>query len=162
MKSSHDHPAPASTQRAPRLMDQIRGRIRRLGLALRAEEAYCGWIRRFILHHGKCHPRDMGSVEVEAFLTDLASRRGVAASTQNQALAALLFLYREVLSIDLPWMNDIQRAKRPVRVPTVLSRDEVARVLDPIRRRTDSSAPCSMVRGCALRKRCGCGFRSLI
>jgi integron integrase len=110
-------------------MGQVRDRIRQLGLSCRTEEAYCGWIRRFILHHGKRHPREMGAPEVGAFLTDLARRRGVAASTRNQALAALLFLYREVLGLDLPWLGNIQRAKRPVRVPTVLSRGEVGRVL---------------------------------
>jgi integron integrase len=113
----------------PRLLDELRARARRLGLALRTEEAYAGWARRFILANGKRHPRDMGARDVEAFLTDLASRGKVAASTQNQALAALLFLYREVLGQDLPWMDNIRRAKKPQRLPTVLTRDEVAGLL---------------------------------
>ena len=96
------------------------------GLAWRTEQAYSGWIRRFILANAKRHPLDMGAREVEAFLTGLAVRDHVAASTQNQALAALLFLYREVLEKSLPWMDDIRRAKRPERLPTVLSRDETA------------------------------------
>jgi integron integrase len=111
-------------------MDQVRDRIRRLGLARRTEDAYCGWIVRFIRAQGMRHPRDMGAPEVEAFLTLLASRHQVAASTQNQALAALLFLYREVLGVTLPWMDDIRRAKRPERLPVVLTREEVVRLLD--------------------------------
>ncbi|MCU0988986.1 MAG: integron integrase [Xanthomonadales bacterium] len=103
--------------------------MRRLGLARRTEEAYVSWIRRFILSQGKRHPREMGAPEVEAFLTQLAVRGRVAASTQNQALAALLFLYREVLGIELPWMTEIRRAKRPRRLPTVLSREEVGALL---------------------------------
>ncbi len=87
------------------------------------------WIRRFILANGKRHPRDMGAREVEAFLTHLASEGRVAASTQNQALSALLFLYRQVLGIELPWMESVVRAKRPQRVPVVLSHEEVMRLL---------------------------------
>jgi integron integrase len=108
----------------PRLLDQVRARMRRLGMAIRSEEAYVGWIRRFILSNGKRHPRELGADEVEAFLTDLAVRGRVAASTQNQALSALLFLYREVLEIKLPWMDEIRRAKRPERLPSVLSHEE--------------------------------------
>ncbi len=115
--------------RAPKLLDQVRARIRRLGYSLRTEEAYVGWIRRFILSNGKRHPREMGAREVEAFLSVLASRCNVAASTQNQALAALLFLYREVLGIELPWMENIRHAKKPKRLPLVLSQDEVAALL---------------------------------
>lgn len=113
----------------PRLMDQVRDRARRLGLARRTERAYSGWIRRFILYHHKRHPAQLGAREVEAFLTSLAVERRVAASTQNQALAALLFLYREVLGVHLPWMDQIRRARRPERVPVVLSREEVQAVL---------------------------------
>ncbi len=88
-----------------------------------------GWIRRFIRANGKQHPREMGAAEVEQFLTRLATDGHVAASTQNQALSALLFLYREVLGVDLPWMAGIRRAKRPEHLPTVLSREEVAKLL---------------------------------
>ena len=123
-------PVPAATVPArPRLLDELRARVRRLGLSLRTEEAYAGWVRRFVLANGKRHPREMGAVEVEAFLSDLAVRGDVAASTQNQALCALLFLYREVLGQELPWMDDIRRAKKPKRVPTVLTRDEVSAML---------------------------------
>lgn len=112
------------------LMSQLRGRMRRLGMSLRTEDAYVAWVRRFILSNGTRHPREMGAREVEAFLTMLATRDRVAASTQNQALSALLFLYREVLEQELPWMEDIQRAKRPQRLPVVLTRKEVAALLD--------------------------------
>jgi integron integrase len=122
--------SPGPDHRPPRLLDAVRARIRRLGLAKRTEEAYVGWIIRFIRANGRRHPRDLGGPEVERFLTGLAVDGQVAASTQNQALAALLFLYREVLDIELPWMDGIQRAKRPVRVPVVLTRAEVASVLD--------------------------------
>jgi site-specific recombinase XerD len=132
MRSSHSNPVPASGAAAvawPRLLDEMRARMRRLGLSLRTEEAYVGWVRRFILASGRRHPREIGAREVEAFLTLLATRDHVSASTQNQALSALLFLYREVLAQDLPWMNNIRRAKRPERLPTVLTRDEVAALL---------------------------------
>lgn len=92
-------PAIESAPPPPRLLDQVRERIRTRHYSLRTEKAYVDWIKRFILHHGKRHPRDMGGVEVEAFLSSLAVERHVAASTQNQALAALLFLYREVLGL---------------------------------------------------------------
>lgn len=120
---------PPANPSPPRLLEEVRARMRRLGLALRSEQAYVGWIRRFILFNGKRHPREMGAREVEAFLTWLATRGHVAPSTQNQALAALLFLYREVLDSELPWMDEIQRAKRPRRLPVVLDRVEVSALL---------------------------------
>jgi integron integrase len=129
VKSSHQAPSGTSPGSAPKLLDQVKLRARRLGLAKRTEDAYVGWIRRFILANDRRHPRDMGRAEVESFLTRLAVDGNVAASTQNQALAALLFLYREVLGTELPWMSDIRRAKRPHRVPVVLTRAEVADVL---------------------------------
>ena len=119
----------ASERQAPRLFDEVRRRMRLHHYSLRTERAYLGWIRRFILANGRRHPRTMGAVEVERFLTTLAVEGGVAASTQNQALSALLFLYRQVLGIRLPWMDEVVRAKRPARVPTVLSRREVASLL---------------------------------
>jgi len=99
-------------------------------LSIRTEEAYVGWVRRFIFANDKRHPRELGAREVEAFLTHLAMHGRVAASTQNQALSALLFLYREVLQQELPWMENIRRAKRSERLPVVLSREEVAALLD--------------------------------
>lgn len=114
----------------PKLLDQVRDRIRVKHYSIRTETQYVQWVRRFILFHGKKHPRDMGAPEVEAFLTHLAVDGHVAAATQNQALSALLFLYKEVLGVDLPWLNDVTRAKRPQRMPVVLTRDEVHAVLD--------------------------------
>lgn len=116
----------------PRLLDRVRGRLRVKHYSLRTEQAYVAWIRRFILANGKRHPRELGGPEVEAFLTVLATRGRVAAATQNQALAALLFLYREVLGVDLPWMESVVRAKRPRRLPVVLSQTEVRRLLAAI------------------------------
>jgi site-specific recombinase XerD len=94
-------------------------------MARSTEKAYVDWIRRFILFHGKRHPREMGKSEVSAFLTHLAVERNVASSTQNQALSALLFLYRHVLQQKLEWLDDVVRAKRPRRLPVVLNHDEV-------------------------------------
>jgi len=98
----------------------------------RTEAAYVGWIRRFILFHGKRHPDTMAEPEVEAFLTDLATQTHVSASTQNQALAALLLLYRDVLGRELGWLQNIVHAKRPSRLPVVLNRQEVLAVLSAL------------------------------
>jgi integron integrase len=95
----------------------------------RTEKAYVHWIKRYIFFHGKRHPAEMGAPEVTAFLTSLAVHDKVAASTQNQALSALLFLYREVLGVELPWLDDVVRAKRPQHLPVVLTREEVRAVL---------------------------------
>ena len=111
------------------MLDAVTERLRVRHYSLRTERAYIAWIRRFILANDKRHPRDLGVVEVEAFLTSLAVQGNVTPSTQNQALSALLFLYREVLGIDLPWMENVVRAKRPRKLPTVLSRAEVQRLL---------------------------------
>jgi len=113
----------------PRLLDQVRAAVRVRHYSYRTEQAYCGWIRRFVLFHGKRHPREMGENEVRSFVTHLAVAGGVAASTQNQALSAVLFLFREVLQIDMPWVADVVRAKRPERLPVVLTREEVRAVL---------------------------------
>jgi len=129
----HYHPEnddmQANAGRPPRLLDQVRRVLRMRHYSLRTEQVYVGWIRRFILANGKRHPADMGAAEVEGFLSQLAVQGQVAASTQNQALSALLFLYREVLQVKLPWLDGVIRAKRPARVPVVLSRDEVGRLL---------------------------------
>lgn len=118
-----------SSRPAPRLLDQVRSAIRLRHYSPKTEEAYVSWIRRFILFHGKRHPHEMGEVEVTAFLSDLAVTRGSSASTQNQALSAVLFLYSAVLGRQLPWMNTMVRAQRPVRLPVVMSRPEVSAVL---------------------------------
>ena len=114
----------------PKLIDQVRDKLRVKHYSIRTESVYVDWIKRFILFHGKRHPQEMGAPELEGFLTDLAARGGVSASTQNQALSALLFLYREVLKVDLPWLDNVTRAKRPQRLPVVLTTAEVRAVLD--------------------------------
>lgn len=126
--SPPDYPAPGG-ERPRKLLDQVRDAIRVRHYSLRTERSYVAWVRRYILFHGKRHPAQMGGAEVTAFLSALAVEGGVAAATQHQALSAVLFLYREVLGVDLPWMNEIVRAKKPARVPTVLSQAEVGRLL---------------------------------
>lgn len=105
----------------PKLLDRVRECIRARHYSIRTENSYVDWARRFILFHGNQHPKKMGVSEVEAFLTHLAVERNVAASTQGQAKAALLFLYREVLNIDLPWLKEIVEAKAAKRFPVVLT-----------------------------------------
>jgi integron integrase len=112
-----------------KLLEQYRERLRVKHYSLRTEDAYLHWTRRFIFFHGKRHPREMGGPEVEAFLSHLATEGRVAPSTQNQALAALLFLYREVLAKELPWMDAMVRAKRPAHVPVVLTGNQVRALL---------------------------------
>ena len=118
-----------SSPRPPKLLDRVREAIRLRHGSRSTEESYVGWIRRYILFHGKRHPAEMGAPEVTRFLSSLAVEGRVAASTQNQALGALLFLYRHVLHQDLPWLHDVVRAKRPRHLPVVLSRDEVRAVI---------------------------------
>jgi integron integrase len=115
--------------KAPRLLEQLRNAIRRLHYSARTEETYVHWVKRFIYFSGKRHPAELGAAEVTAFLNYLARERDVAAATQNQALSALLFLYKEVLRQPLPWLDELERARRPARLPTVLTRDEVRRLL---------------------------------
>lgn len=114
---------------SPKLLDQVRGKIRLKHYSLRTEQTYSDWIRRFIRFHDKRHPREMGAAEVEAFLTHLAVEGKVAASTQNQAKSALLFLYKEVLESELPWLDNVEQAKTPKRLPVVLTRAEVQALL---------------------------------
>ncbi|HSI22981.1 MAG TPA: integron integrase [Methylophilaceae bacterium] len=117
---------------SPKLLDQVRGKIRLKHYSIRTEQAYVDWIKRFILHNGKKHPNELGAEEVEAFLTHLAVQGRVAASTQNQAKSALLFLYREVLGDELPWLDNVEQAKTPKRLPVVLTREEVQKVLSQL------------------------------
>jgi integron integrase len=109
----------------PKLLATVRDKLRARHFSLRTEQAYVAWIRRFILHHDKRHPKDMGAAEVEGFLTHLAAEQRVSASTQNQALSAILFLYRHVLEVDLPWLENVVRARKSEHVPVVLPRREV-------------------------------------
>lgn len=119
----------APVAQRPRLLDQVRAAIRTRHYSLRTEQAYCHWIKRFVIYHGKRHPLDIGAAEIEAFLSHLATERDVSASTQNQALAALLFLYKNVLDRDLPWLDGITRAKHSQHLPTVLTQTETAALL---------------------------------
>ena len=119
----------SATPQAPRLLDQVVSRLRVKHYSLRTEKSYVDWIKRFIWFHGKRHPKEMGAKEVEAFLSHLAVKRSVSASTQNQAKSALLFLYKEVLQVELPWLDQVTQAKAPKRMPVVLTRDEVQSVL---------------------------------
>jgi integron integrase len=113
-----------------KLLDHVRDAIRRKHYSIRTEATYCDWIRRYILFHGKKHPKDMGAAEIERFLTHLAVHGNVAASTQNQALCALVFLYKHVFHMEINEKIDAQRAKRPRRLPVVLSKAEVDRLMD--------------------------------
>jgi integron integrase len=112
----------------PKLLDQVRDVIRRKHYSIRTEQAYIDWIKRFIIYHGKRHPGEMAEEEVAEFLTHLARDLNVAVSTQNQALSALLFLYKEVLKHEIGWLQKVERAKKPPKLPVVLSRAEVKQI----------------------------------
>ncbi len=122
--------ANAVSQDPPKLLDRLRAEIRVRHYSIRTEEAYVDWARRFILFHGKRHPKEMGAEEVRDFLSHLATEHNVAASTQNQAKSALLFLYREVLHVELPWLDEVIAAKAARRLPVVLTQTETRRLLD--------------------------------
>ena len=121
------------TPRAPKLLEQVRAKLRVKHYSIRTEEAYLDWIKRFILFHDKRHPADMAALEVEAFLTDLAVTRKVSASTQNQAKSAILFLYREVLQKELAWLDKVTRAKAAERLPVVLTSAETRAILSRLK-----------------------------
>jgi integron integrase len=120
--------AAAAAANKPKLLDQVRNVIRRKHYSIRTEQAYIDWIKRFIIYHGKRHPGGMAEAEVAEFLTHLARDLNVAASTQNQALSALLFLYKEVLKHEIGWLEKVERAKKPPKLPVVLSRAEVKQI----------------------------------
>ena len=114
---------------SPKLLQQIRNAVRTRHYSPRTEQAYVAWARRFIVFHGTTHPASMGADHVREFLTYLAVDRGVSSSTQSQALSGILFMYQEVLGMDIGWVSDVARAKKPKRVPVVLSRGEVKAIL---------------------------------
>ena len=118
----------ASVGHKPKLLDQVRNIIRRKHYSIRTEQAYVDWIKRFIIYHNKCHPAEMAEEEVAQFLTHLARDLNVAASTQNQALSALLFLYKEVLKQEIGWLEKVERVRRPAKLPVVLTRSEVKEI----------------------------------
>ena len=113
-------------------MDSIRERVRLKHYSIRTEEAYVGWAKKYILFHNKRHPSEMGKLEMEQFLTYLAVEQKVSASTQNQALAALIFMYKEVLQIEPPWVENVVRAKKPKRLPVVLTKIEIQRLFSKL------------------------------
>ena len=123
---------PESSPEAPRLLNQVRDKIRLKHYSIRTEQAYTDWVRRFVLFHKKRHPKEMGAGEVEQFLTHLAVAGKVSASTQNQAKSALLFLYRDVLSVELPWLDEVVAAKGGQRLPVVLTVPETLRLLERV------------------------------
>ncbi len=123
----------SAATRPPRLLDRIRQQARLRHLSFRTEEAYVQWVRRFVVFHGRRHPRELGAVEIAAFLTHLAVDRHVTASTQGQALSALVFLYRQVLGLDVPDLDALVRARRPQRLPVVLTPEEVHALLEQLR-----------------------------
>jgi integron integrase len=127
--STETNIAPVADPAEPSLPDRVQTRLRQKHYSLLTERSYLGWIKRFMLFHGKRAPGDLGKVEIEAFLAQLETQGEVAASTRNQALAALHFLYKEVLEIDVPWLTAMERAKTPVRLPTVLTVQEVTTLL---------------------------------
>ena len=133
----------------PKLLDQLRQQIRVRNYSIRTEAVYAEWVKRSIRFHHYRHPAEMGAVEIEAFLTHLAVKRDVSASTQNQALAALLFLYKEVLKLDLPWLQGVVRAKKPKHLPVVLTRIEVDALLAQLQ--GDSWIVANLLYGAGLR-----------
>jgi integron integrase len=133
----------------PKLLDQLRGRLRVKHYSIRTEQAYVDWVRRFILFHGKRHPNELGRAEVEAFLTHLAVRGRVSASTQNQAKSAILFLFREIIDRELPWLDGVVAARTSQRLPVVLTLEEVEAVLG--RMRSTSGLVARLLYGSGLR-----------
>jgi len=140
----------------PKLLDRMRAVLRTKHYSIRTEDAYLQWAKRYILFHGKRHPSFLGAAEINEFLSHLAVERNVAASTQNQALCAILFLYRDVLGDDVPWLENLVRAPRRRRLPLVLTRDEVrlliARMSGTPQMLRDSCT--ARARGCS--RCCGC------
>ncbi len=130
-------PDKSTTANPPKLLDQVRDKLRVKHYSIRTEQTYVDWIKRFIFFHGKQHPKNLGARDVEAFLTHLAVAGKVSASTQNQALSAILFLYRDVLAVELPWLDSFERSKKPGRLPVVLTVLEVQALL----RETETAPP---------------------
>ena len=131
------------------LLDQVRDKIRTLHYSRRTGKTYAHWIRKFILFHNKRHPKEMGAHEIEQFLTYLATHRSVSPSTQNQAFCAILFLYKQVLKIELDRIQDVRRAKRTVKIPVILTREDTRKVLDQLP--GDQSLICKLMYGSGLR-----------
>ncbi len=143
------------------LLEKMRMEIRLRHYSLRTEQSYIHWVRRFILFHNKRHPAEMGESEITAYLTHLAVDRKVSASTQNQSLSAILFLYKQVLDIRLEWLDEVVRAKRPQHLPVILSRKEVGILLDEVRnKRPDRTSACT-VPECEKWSACGFAYKDV-
>lgn len=140
---------PAPDPRKPKLLERVREVIRFKHYSFRTEKTYLDWIKRFIVFHRKRHPETMGAEEVREFLSDLAIAKNVAASTQNQAFSALLFLYKEVLKKELPWIENVERAKRPAKLPVVFTPEEAKATLGKMRGTARLMA--QLLYGCGLR-----------
>jgi site-specific recombinase XerD len=134
-----------------RLLDQLRERLRYMHYSLRTEQAYVHWVKAFVRWHGLRHPREIGAAEVERFLTHLATDRHVSSATHRQALSALVYLYREVLDIDLPWMDDLQRPAIRKRIPAVLTVDEVRRLLGAMESEDEAALLARLLYGTGMR-----------
>ena len=129
LEEAQQNATPLSQAQQPRLMDRVRESLRVHHYALSTERSYCHWIKRYIIHHGKRHPAEMGADEVERFLSHLATSENVSAKTQNQAMHAVLYLYKRVLGVDLPWLDGITRARESKRIPVVLTIRETQALL---------------------------------
>ena len=140
---------PSPHPRKVKLLDRVRETIRFRHYSRRTEQVYVDWIKQFILFHGKRHPDEMGAAEVKEFVTHLATKANVAAATQNQAFSALLFLYKQVLGRELPWIDNIERAKRPAKLPVVFTPEEARAVL--ARTRGTARLMAQLLYGCGLR-----------
>lgn len=123
----------STTVKPPKLLNQVGDKLRVQHYSIRTEQAYASWIKRYIFFQGKRHPTEMGTAEVETFLTHLAVEGNVAASTQNQAKAVVLFLYRQVLNQELPWLENVEQAKVSRRLPVVLTVNETRALLDRLK-----------------------------
>ena len=129
LEAAQQNATPHGQAQQPRLMDRVRESLRVHHYALSTERSYCHWIKRYIIHHGKRHPAEMGAAEVEQFLSHLATSENVSAKTQNQAMHAVLYLYKRVLGVDLPWLDGITRARESKRIPVVLTIRETQALL---------------------------------
>lgn len=159
-KPAAGHPTPADTPK-PKLLDRVRLATRTRHYSRRTEQTYVDWVKRFVLFHGKLHPAETGEPEINAFLTHLAVKEHVSASTQNQALSALLFLYRHVLGRELGDFGEVIRAGKPTRLPVVMTREEVKAVLTRLQGTSGSLHHSCMAPVCGSWNVSSCAFRTL-
>ena len=144
-----------------KLLDQVRSIIRKKHYSIRTEEAYLNWVKRYILFHNKRHPKDLSENDISRFISHLATDLNVAASTQNQALNAIVFLYKQVLGIEMEDFGQMERAKKPVKLPVVLSKEEARKVLSFMTGDCKLMAQLLYAAVCVSWNACDCGFRIL-